>query len=128
MNAGTPRHGKGSGGRSPRRGRSRAATLLVLLAGIVAVGYGVWMHSTDVWLKPEAAAQPPPEAAASDETLKMMGFAPPPKAEAAEGPKTIVELEPALVREVSVGGVTREVASGTIQRTYSGDAPTQCPT
>ena len=127
MNAGTSRHGKGSGGRSPRRGRSRAATLLVLLAGIVAVGYGVWVHSVDVGLKPEAAAQPPPDAV-SDDTLKMMGFAPPPKAEAADAPKTIVEFEPALVREVSVGGVAREVASGKIQRTYSGEAPTQCPT
>ena len=128
MNAGTSRHGKGSGGRSPRAGRGPVvATAVVLLAGIVAVGYGVWAHSVDVWLKPEAAAQPPPDAV-SDDTLKMMGFAPPPKAETADGPKTIVEFEPTLVREVSVGGVAREVASGKIQRTYSGDAPTQCPT
>ena len=102
-------------------------TVVVLLAGLAAAGYGVWVHAVEVWLKPGPAAEPSPDAV-SDETLRMMGFAPPPKAEAADAPKILVEFEPTLVREVSVGGVVREVSSGRIQRTYSGQAPTQCPT
>ena len=37
------------------------------------------------------------------------------------------EPEPALIREVSIGGVTR-LASGELRRTYSGKAPSLCPT
>ena len=40
---------------------------------------------------------------------------------------TIVESEPALMRELSVGGVTL-LESGKLKRTYSGDkGPTLCP-
>ena len=42
-------------------------------------------------------------------------------------PAAVMESEPALVKEVSVGGVML-AGSGDIQRTYSGQPPSQCPT
>ncbi|MFH1716779.1 MAG: hypothetical protein ABIF19_05470 [Planctomycetota bacterium] len=42
-------------------------------------------------------------------------------------PTIIVKSEPALMKEASVGGVTRDV-SGKIKQTYTGKAPEECPT
>ena len=39
----------------------------------------------------------------------------------------IVKSEPALMKEASVGGVTRD-DSGKIKQTYTGEAPAACPT
>lgn len=42
-------------------------------------------------------------------------------------PAIIVKSEPALIKEASVGGVTRD-ASGKIKQTYTGKPPEECPT
>jgi len=42
-------------------------------------------------------------------------------------PTVIVKSEPALIKEASVGGVTRD-ASGKIKQTYTGKPPEECPT
>ena len=42
-------------------------------------------------------------------------------------PTVIVKSEPALIKEASVGGVTRD-ASGKIKQTYTGEPPEECPT
>ena len=42
-------------------------------------------------------------------------------------PAVIVKSEPALIKEASVGGVTRD-ASGKIKQTYTGKPPEECPT
>lgn len=39
----------------------------------------------------------------------------------------IARSEPALIKEASVGGVTRD-ESGKIKQTYTGEAPQACPT
>jgi hypothetical protein len=39
----------------------------------------------------------------------------------------IAKSEPALIKEASVGGVTRD-ESGKIKQTYTGQAPEACPT
>jgi len=90
-----------------RRFRGRAARI-VLVAILVAAGaalviYGVARHSRTVLLK---QAEPP----------------------AAEGARTIDESEPALIREITVGGLRRNPA-GELERTYGeGETPSLCPT
>jgi len=44
-----------------------------------------------------------------------------------DDPAIIVKSEPALIKEASVGGVTRD-ASGRIKQTYTGKPPEECPT
>ena len=39
----------------------------------------------------------------------------------------LIESEPALLKEVSIGGVTRD-ASGELRQTYTGRPPQACPT
>ena len=39
----------------------------------------------------------------------------------------LAKSEPALIKEASVGGVTRD-ESGKIKQTYTGQAPAACPT
>ena len=92
-------------GRRRFRGGARRFALVAILvaAGAALVLYGVAVHSRTVLLK---QAEPP----------------------AAEAEKTILESEPDLIREVTVGGVLRN-PSGGIERTYGeGETPSQCPT
>ncbi|MEK7996266.1 MAG: hypothetical protein AAB403_20895 [Planctomycetota bacterium] len=42
-------------------------------------------------------------------------------------PAVLAKSEPALIKEASVGGVTRD-ESGKIRQTYTGKAPKACPT
>jgi len=44
-----------------------------------------------------------------------------------DDPAIIVKSEPALIKEASVGGVTRDT-SGKIKQTYTGEPPEECPT
>ncbi|MHC4508773.1 MAG: hypothetical protein ACYTAO_07420 [Planctomycetota bacterium] len=44
-----------------------------------------------------------------------------------DGSPAVAKSEPALIKEASVGGVTRD-ASGKIKQTYTGQAPEECPT
>ena len=92
-------------GRRRFRGGARRVVLAAILvvAGVALVIYGVTRHSRTVLLK---QAEPP----------------------AAEAEKTLQESEPALIREVTVGGVLRN-PSGKIERTYGeGETPSLCPT
>lgn len=113
-----------------RRGLvARLLALVVLLGAAGMVGYAVGFHSLPVLAEQE---------------VDMSGFAPPgmlppglpdlgpPGAEPEPFPAmmetvTLDESEPALVREVTYGGVAR-TSSGEIQRTYTGEPPSQCPT
>ena len=65
--------------------------------------------------------QPPPPA--------PLPPAPPPirKTVTIEVPTPVETREPELVREVTVGGVIR-LANGELKRTYTGHAPSLCPT
>ena len=87
------------------RGRAARIVLAAMLvaAGAALVIYGVAVHSRTVLLK---QAEPP----------------------AAEAARTIDESEPALVREITVGGLRRNPA-GELERTYGeGETPSLCPT
>ena len=87
------------------RGRAARIVLAAILvaAGAALVIYGVAQHSRTVLLK---QAEPP----------------------AAEAEKTLEESEPALIREITVGGLRRN-PSGKIERTYGeGETPSLCPT
>ncbi len=44
-----------------------------------------------------------------------------------DGSPAFAKSEPALVKEASVGGVKRD-ESGKIKKTYTGEAPEECPT
>jgi len=92
-------------GRRRFRGGARQTVLAAILvaAGAALVIYGVAVHSRTVLLK---QAEPP----------------------AAEAEKTIQESEPALIREITVGGLRRNPA-GKLERTYGeGETPSLCPT
>jgi hypothetical protein len=88
------------------RGRAARIVLAAILvaAGAALVIYGVARHSRTVLLK---QAEPPA---------------------AAEAARVIDEPEPALIREITVGGLRRN-PSGKIERTYGeGETPSLCPT
>ena len=88
------------------RGRAARIVLAAMLvaAGAALVIYGVARHSRTVLLK-----QAEPSAAA-------------------EAAKTLDESEPALIHEVTVGGLRRNPA-GELERTYGeGEEPALCPT
>ena len=133
--------------------------LLLVAAGIGSVCYGVWGHIVPVVEKPaetaeSTEAEPPPPPPPPPPGDPWMSGPPqgdpwmnqPPEAEddeaavqsgeeetAPEPPKKTItdEPEPALIREVTVGGVARS-ASGEIVRTYAalaGEKPASlCPT
>ncbi len=70
---------------------------LLILVGTVLLGYGAFVHSADVLPQHE------------------------------DGSAVLAKSEPALIKEASVGGVTRD-ESGKIKQTYTGAAPTACAT
>lgn len=70
---------------------------LLFLIGTVLFIYGIFFHSTNIL--PQQA---------DDSAI-------------------LAASEPALIKEVSVGGVTRD-ESGNIKQTYTGQAPQACPT
>lgn len=50
------------------------------------------------------------------------------EAQTSDGTPAVVKSEPALIKEVTIGGLERE-ASGEIKKTYTGQqAPAACPT
>jgi len=107
------------------RGRSAAAIVLVLAGAAAVVGAATW-HAIPVLVPPAKTA----ESSSGSETPGPAVEPPSPVTpgdDGAKGPVVLIESEPALVREVTVGGVAR-LPSGDIQRTYSGQAPSQCPT
>ncbi len=70
---------------------------LLILLGVALLTYGAFFHSTNV--SPEQE----------------------------DGSPALAKSEPALIKEVSVGGVKRD-ESGKIKQTYTGKAPKACPT
>ena len=44
-----------------------------------------------------------------------------------DGSLAVAKSEPALIKEASIGGVTRD-ESGKIKQTYTGEAPEECET
>lgn len=70
---------------------------VLVLLGVALLAYGVFSHPTNVL---------PQQGGDSD---------------------AIVKSEPALMKDASVGGVTRD-DSGKIKQTYTGEAPAACPT
>ena len=79
-------------------GKGKIAVFCLLLAiGIVLFIYGLFFHSTNI--SPQQA----------------------------DDSATLAKPEPALIKEVSVGGVKRD-DSGKIKQTYTGEAPQACPT
>ena len=114
-----------------RRGLvARLVALVVVLGATGMIVYAVGFHSLPVL---------------AEQKVDMSGFAPPemlppglpddfgpPGGEPEPFPDmmetvTLDESEPALVHEVTYGGVAR-TSSGEIQRTYTGKPPSQCPT
>ncbi len=70
---------------------------LFILLGAVLITYGAVFHSTSVLPQKD------------------------------DGSPAVAKLEPALIKEASIGGVTRD-ESGKIKQTYTGEAPKACPT
>jgi hypothetical protein len=70
---------------------------LLTLFGVAILVYGIFFHSTNILPQQR-----------DDFTVRTAS-------------------EPALIKEVSIGGVTRD-ASGELRQTYTGKAPQACPT
>ncbi len=112
-----------------RKQAARAVTGKVLLGvflvsvGLSLIVYGVRFHSEPVLVEQEVeppAAEPAPPLFF---TSRPPVIAPP----AGKELVSLRESEPHLIREITVGGVTR-LDSGEIKRTYTGKPPTACPT
>ena len=71
---------------------------LLILLGTALLGYGAFVHSADVWPEKEE-----------------------------DGSAVMAKSEPALIKEASIGGVTRD-ESGKIKQTYTGKPPEECAT
>ena len=110
----------------PRRGRGAALhavpAILLALVGVAFVAYGVSFHARSVLLPQEP--KPPPVVPKGLFPFLRPGAVP--QAEQTQ-PAFVIEPEPRLIREVTVGGVTRTQA-GELKRTYAGEAPKLCPT
>ncbi len=70
---------------------------LLILLGVALLTYGAFFHSTNVLPEQE------------------------------DGSPALAMSEPALIKEVSVGGVKRD-ESGKIKQTYTGESPKACST
>jgi len=118
------RQGGEPGGHGAAEGRRRMAVralpaVLLLWAGIVFVLYGVRFHRETVLVPQES------KPAAAEIPADFLSQPPSQVQSAAAVPMT--ETEPQLIREVTIGGVTR-TNTGEVKRTYSGKAPSLCPT
>ena len=125
----TPGDRRASASAATRSARTLAAVLLVAV-GAGAVIYGAAVHAVPVLVEPAKPPEPAP-AGATEATAKPPAGETGPaldlEAAAARTLATLIESEPALMREVTVGGVAR-LPTGEIKRTCSGKAPPQCPT
>ncbi len=107
--------------------RSAAARLwpvaLLVSAGVAMVVYGAAFHTQDVLVEqdlPAGLVAPELPGFPGDQFPAMPA---PPKTFV--GP--IAHSGPDLVREITYGGVTR-LEDGSLKRTYTGEAPSSCPT
>ena len=113
--------------------------VLLIVAGAAAVIYGVKYHSTPVFEEIEVEksvmvpapfpAFPPPGQFSPLGEGAPFPDAPPlvSKLVTLKDQKSVPEFEPALVREVTFGGVALG-ESGKLWRTYTGAPPSLCPT
>jgi hypothetical protein len=113
--------GMGGKGRIVRIGRVVLAALLAL-GGVACLAYGAMSHEREVFV--EQTVELPPELAPQGPNAPFWAPQPPP----AETTRTVgIGLsEPAMVRDITVGGLER-LGDGEIKRTYSGEAPALCP-
>jgi len=99
--------------------------MVLVLAGLAQVIYGVGFHTAAVVTEKETAAPPPIPGPPPGFGFGNRPPPPPPRPL-----KLLVladEAEFVLIREVTFGGVTR-LESGELKRTYSGRPPSLCPT
>ncbi|OHB59149.1 MAG: hypothetical protein A2173_10850 [Planctomycetes bacterium RBG_13_44_8b] len=82
--------------------------IILLLLGIALLTYGAFFHSAKISPQPFGGELRMVEPQADDSTM-------------------LVKSEPALIKEVSIGGIKRD-ESGKIIQTYTGQAPQACPT
>ena len=116
--------------------------VLLMIVGVAAIVEGMWYHPIAVVVKEETTTTvtiniplPMPPGPSADDPSSPDG---PPsfppgaptsiKQSVERVDPAVVEMvpEPELMRDVSVGGVTR-LASGELKRTYSGNGPALCP-
>ena len=110
--------------------------LLVFAGGIASLVYGVGFHTATVAEEQEVEVPLLPPPGFVDPGLPFGGM---PEAPAFPGTPgfpsktkekvviTVNEPESRLIREVTIGGVTRR-GSGELWRTYRGEPPALCPT
>jgi hypothetical protein len=103
-----------------RRALSAVPALVLLWAGIALVAYGAAFHGREVLVEEEIEL--PPE-------LTSGPYGPPPGLEGLTATRQVPvrEPEPHLIREITIGGL-RRADDGALERTYSGEAPSACPT
>ena len=104
----------------------RILPLPLLLAGIALLVYGAAFHIIPVFPKQEANAPPPAQPLPMISPFGSFG-ALAPSQPSAPTIQPVQEPESKIVREVTVGGVARS-ADGKIERTYTGQPLSQCPT
>jgi hypothetical protein len=110
--------------------------LLVFAGGIGCLVYGIGFHTASVAEEQEIEVPipPPPTFIGPGQPFEGMPGGPAfpgfPSFPSKAKEKVIVTAdnsEPRLIRDVTVGGLIL-LASGEIRRTYSGEAPSLCPT
>ncbi len=99
--------------------------IFLVWVGVVSIIYGGLVHARPVLVEQELVVPPSlVEAGPFAQFRALPGQSP-------QGVRkrivAIRQLEADLIREVTVGGVVR-LQSGEIKRTYTGDAPSGCPT
>ena len=123
--------------------RYRALPIVLVLAGLGQLIYAVGYHTTPVLTEKEVEqpgpshedpmppSDPGPDGLPPGLVQPDFPDEPPVDAPAPESPEktvvTVAEAELRIIQEVTVGGLTR-LASGELKRTYSGRAPSRCPT
>jgi hypothetical protein len=103
---------------------------LIALCGLALLAYGLAVHRAPVLVEQEVAPASPAVAQPATPAVPAPFFAPPPPPPSPIAEKVLVvsvEPEQRLVRDVTVGGLTR-LGGSRIKRTYSGDGPALCPT
>jgi hypothetical protein len=105
---------------------------LIAVAGLSLLAYGLAAHTMPVLVEQEITPPPQaePEPTREPDVPASPFFAQPPPPTPPEPEKVLVAIsqpERRLIRDVTVGGLTR-LNNGQIKRTYSGDGPALCPT
>lgn len=106
-------------------------SILLLLLGAGLIVAGATLHSREVLAQIEQKAVKPPAGLPGLPGDGMPAWMQQSPSDAQATPQYVAtwirETEPQLVREITVGGLTRG-EDGRLQRTYSGDTPSLCPT